>query len=54
MDVTLVAEEIGGAPQQLDARPLLLLLQDGDNAVQVGIRLAEVLALGETSRSWKQ
>ncbi len=36
-------EELRGAPQQLDARALLLLLEEGDDLIQVFIRLPQRL-----------
>ena len=41
-----VAEEVGRAPEQLDAGPRLLVLEDLDDLVEVGVALLERLALG--------
>lgn len=44
VNVTLVAEEVGRTPEQFDTGTLLLLLEDGDDAIEVSIALAEVRA----------
>ena len=41
-----VGEEVGGAPEQLDAGPVLLVLEDLDDLVEVGVALLERRALG--------
>ena len=42
MHVTAIAEKIGSAPQKLDARALLLFLENLDDGVQIAIRFREV------------
>ena len=39
--VARVAEQVGRAPEQLDAGPLLLLLEHLDDGVEVAIRFGE-------------
>ena len=51
--VARIAEQVGRAPQQLDAGPLLLFLEHLDDRVEIAIRLGEVCPSGATSRSWK-
>ena len=46
MHVTRIAEQVGRAPEQLDAGPLLLLLEHLHHRIEVAIRLGEVRALG--------
>ena len=41
-----VGEEVGRAPEQLDAGPCLFVLEDLDDLVEVGVALLEVVALG--------
>ena len=44
--VARIAEQVGRAPEQLDAGPLLLLLDDLDDGVEVLVGLGQRLALG--------
>ena len=41
-----VAEEVGGSPQQLDARPSLFVLEDLDDLIEVLVAFLEVVAFG--------
>ena len=41
-----IGEQVGGAPEQLDAGPRLFVLEDLDDLVEVGVALLEVLAFG--------
>src|SRR5262245_27254037 len=43
---SLVAEEIGGAPEELDSSPLLLLFQNSHDGVEIFVGLGKVLPLG--------
>ena len=44
--VARIAEEIGRAPEQLDAGPLLLFFEHLDDGVEILVRLGEVRAFG--------
>ena len=41
-----IGEEVGRSPEQLDAGPGLLVLEDLDDLVEIGVALLEVVALG--------
>ena len=41
-----IGEEVGGPPEQLDAGPCLLVLEDLDHLIEVRVALLEVVALG--------
>ena len=41
-----VGEEVGRAPEQLDAGPRLFILEDLDDLVKIGVAFLEVLAFG--------
>ena len=41
-----IGEEVGGAPEQLDAGPRLFVLEDLDDLIEVGVAFLEVVALG--------
>ena len=41
-----IGEEVGGAPEQLDAGPCLFVLEDLDDLVEVGVAFLEVVAFG--------
>ena len=41
-----IGEEVGGAPEQLDAGPCLFVLEDLDDLIEVGVALLEVVAFG--------
>ena len=52
--VTGIGKQVRGAPEQFDARALLLLLQDLATASRFLLVSARRLPSGATSRSWKQ
>ena len=46
MHVARIGEEVGGAPEQLDAGPGLFVLEDLDDLIEIGVALLEVVAFG--------
>ena len=52
--VARVGEQVGRAPQERGARPLLVAERVVGQRVEVVAELGERRALGATSRSWKQ
>lgn len=46
MHESRVREEVGGAPQELDARASLFFLENRDNSIEIVMRLLQCLAFG--------